>query len=90
MSHWLVPLAVHAMSSSLTTIVSELKLSQDSSELLHEAMSEMDVSDRDRAKKLIQERLREIKRLELLLEKAKADLAQLMQCNVEEMLMMEV
>lgn len=77
------------MSSSLATIVSNLELAPDSSELLREAMSEMDVSDRDQAKKLIQERLREIKRLELLLEKAKADLAKLMQRNVEEMLMLE-
>jgi hypothetical protein len=77
------------MSSSLATIVSNLEMSPDSSDLLREAMSEMDVSDRDQAKKLIQERLREIKRLELLLEKAKADLAKLMQRNVEEMLMLE-
>ena len=77
------------MTSSLATIVSNLELSPDSSDLLREAMSEMDVSDRDQAKKLIQERLREIKRLELLLEKAKADLAKLMQRNVEEMLMLE-
>ena len=77
------------MTSSLATIVSSLGLSPDSSDLLREAMSEMDVSDRDQAKKLIQERLREIKRLELLTEKAKADLAKLMQRNVEEMLMLE-
>lgn len=77
------------MPSSLATIVANLELAPDSSELLLEAMSEMDMSDRDQAKKLIQERLREIKRLELLLEKAKADLAKLVQRNVEEMLMLE-
>lgn len=77
------------MPSSLATIVANLELAPDSSELLLEAMSEMDMSDRAQAKKLIQERLREIKRLELLLEKAKADLAKLVQRNVEEMLMLE-
>jgi hypothetical protein len=77
------------MGSSLAIIASALELSQESSDLLREAMSEMEVSERDQAKKLIQDRLREIKRLELLLEKAKADLAKLMQRDVEEMLMLE-
>jgi hypothetical protein len=77
------------MASSLATIAADLKLPDESKALLQEAMAEFDQSEHNQAKKLIQGRLREIKRLEACLEKAKADLAKLLNRSVDEMLMLE-
>jgi hypothetical protein len=73
--------------SSLSTISNNLSLSEETQQLLDEALAEFESEERAAAKKVIQERLREIKRLEILLERSKADLAKLLKLGVEEILM---
>lgn len=75
--------------TKLKTTFSDLVLSDSASALLKEAISELDTTQYDQAKKLIKERLLEIKRMEKCLEKAKADLAKLLDRDVEEILMLE-
>lgn len=75
--------------ANLKTTFSDLALSDSASTLLQEAIAELEVSQHDQAKKLIMQRLTEIKRLEACLEKAKADLAKLLDRDVEEILMLE-
>lgn len=77
------------MASSFSTIAADLKLPDESKALLEAAMASFEESERYQAKKLIQGRLREIKRLEACVEKAKADLAKLLNRSVDEMLMLE-
>lgn len=75
--------------TKLKTTFSDLVLSDSASALLKDAISELDTAQYDQAKKLIKERLLEIKRMEKCLEKAKADLAKLLDRDVEEILMLE-
>ena len=75
--------------TKLKTTFSDLVLSDSASALLKDAISELDTTQYDQAKKLIKERLLEIKRMEKCLEKAKADLAKLLDRDVEEILMLE-
>lgn len=75
--------------ANLKTTFSDLVLSDSASTLLQQAIAELEVSQHDQAKKLIMQRLTEIKRLEACLEKAKADLAKLLDRDVEEILMLE-
>lgn len=75
--------------TKLKTTFSDLVLSDSASALLKDAISELDTAQYDQAKKLIKERLLEIKRMEKCLEKAKADLAKLLDLDVEEILMLE-
>lgn len=75
--------------TKLKTTFSDLVLSDSASALLKEAISELDATQYDQAKKLIKERLLEIKRMEKCLEKAKADLAKLLDRDVEEILMLK-
>jgi hypothetical protein len=75
--------------ANLKTTFTNLSLSDSANTLLQEALSELDTSERDRAKDVIKERLLEIKRMEACLEKAKADLAKLLDRDVEEILMLE-
>lgn len=74
--------------TKLKTTFTDLVLSESASTLLKEAVAELDATQYDQAKKLIKERLLEIKRMEKCLEKAKADLAKLLDCEVEEILML--
>jgi acyl-CoA reductase-like NAD-dependent aldehyde dehydrogenase len=75
--------------ASITEVQSTLSLSPESQQLLDEALAEFESAERNKAKLIIQERLREIRRLEVLLEKAKADLASLVQKGEQEILMLE-
>jgi acyl-CoA reductase-like NAD-dependent aldehyde dehydrogenase len=75
--------------SSITEVQSTLSLSPESQQLLDEALAEFESAERNKAKLIIQERLREIRRLEVLLEKAKADLASLVQKGEQEILMLD-
>jgi isochorismate hydrolase len=77
------------MASSLATIATDLAIPDEAKALLQEAMADFEHSEHDQAKKLIQGRLREIKRLEACLEKAKVDLAKLLNRSVDEMLILE-
>jgi hypothetical protein len=75
--------------SNLATTFSNLELSAETDELFKEALAEFEVCQRDAAKSVIKQRLLEIKRMEACLEKAKADLAKLLNRNIEEILMLE-
>lgn len=75
--------------SSITEVQSTLSLSPGSQQLLDEALAEFESAERNRVKSIIQERLREIRRLEILLEKAKADVASLVQKGEQEILMLD-
>jgi hypothetical protein len=77
------------MASTLSTIQDDLSLPEDSQALLKEAMEDLEKSGHERAKKIIQGRILEIKRMEACIEKAKADLAKLLNRSVEEILMLE-
>jgi len=63
----------------MIAINEDFSITEENRALLLEAMAELEVDDRNAVKKVIKERLTEIKRLEFLLEKAKSDLAKLMQ-----------
>jgi hypothetical protein len=77
------------MASTLSTIQNDLSLPEDCQALLKEAMEDFEKSEHERAKKIIQGRLLEIKRMEACIERAKADLAKLLNRSVEEILMLE-
>ena len=64
---------------ALTEDFSALPMNEESKSLLLEAMSEFESDERNEVKRIIKERLLEIKRLEFMLEKAKADVARLVQ-----------
>jgi hypothetical protein len=74
--------------SSITEVQGALSLSPESQQLLNEALAEFESAERNKAKSIIQERLREIRRREILQEKAKADLASLVQKGEQEILML--
>lgn len=65
-----------------------LPISADNKALLIEAMTEFEIDQRNEVKKIIKERLLEIKRLEFMVEKAKADLAKLMAQDQESITML--
>jgi hypothetical protein len=75
--------------ANLQTTFTDLALSESANTLFQEALTELDTCQRDRAKNVIKQRLLEIKRMEACLEKAKADLAKLLDRDVEEILMLE-
>jgi hypothetical protein len=75
--------------SNLKTTFSDLALSESSNSLLSEVIAELDVAQRDQVKDLIRKRILEIKRMEACIEKAKADLAQLLKLDTDEILMLE-
>jgi hypothetical protein len=75
--------------ATLKTTFADLALSESVNALFQEALTELDSCQRDQAKGVIKERLLEIKRMEVCLEKAKADLAKLLNRDVEEILMIE-
>lgn len=52
--------------------------------IYEEALAELNVSERDAAKRVIAERIREVQRLEICLNKAKADLAKILKKDVAE------
>ena len=64
--------------STLKTTFSDLQLSNESTALLNNAMAELEVDEYDKAKSIIKDRLLEIKRLEIMLERAKTELADLL------------
>jgi hypothetical protein len=64
--------------STLKTTFSNLQLSNESTALLNKAMAELEVDEYDKAKSVIKDRLLEIKRLEIMLERAKTELADLL------------
>ena len=53
-----------------------------------EAISELETCERDEAKQVIKRRMLEIRRMEACLEKAKKDLAELLEKNVSEIAML--
>lgn len=73
---------------AIKTTFTDLELSDDSKALLQEAMLELETDEHDEAKKIVKNRLFEIKRLEIMLEKARADLASLLECDQAEILML--
>lgn len=73
---------------ALKTTFTDLQLPEESNALLQQAMSELEADEAQGAKKVIKDRLLEIKRLEFLLAKAKADLAELLQHDQTEILML--
>lgn len=74
---------------ALKTTFNDLQLPEESNALLQEAMSELEKDEAEAVKKLIKDRLLEIKRLEFLTAKAKADLAELLQRDQTEILMLQ-
>jgi hypothetical protein len=74
---------------ALKTTFTDLELSDDGKLLLQEAMLELETDEQGKAKKIVKERLLEIKRLETMLAKAKADLAELLERDQTEILMLE-
>ena len=74
---------------ALKTTFNDLQLPEESNALLQEAMSELEEDEAEAVKKLIKDRLLEIKRLEFLTAKAKADLAELLQRDQTEILMLQ-
>ena len=74
---------------ALKTVFTDLELSDDGKLLLQEAMSELETDEQSQAKKIVKSRLVEIKRLEIMLAKAKADLAELLERDKSEILMLE-
>jgi hypothetical protein len=52
--------------------------------IYEEALAELATSERDIAKRVIAERIREVQRLEICLNKAKADLAKILKKDVAE------
>lgn len=74
---------------ALNTPFGDFGLSADGRALLEEAMSEFETDQHNEAKKVIKNRLLEIKRMEMMLEKAKADLAALLQHSQSEILMLD-
>lgn len=73
---------------AIKTTFTDLELSDDSKALLQEAILELETDEHDEAKKIIKNRLLEIKRLETMLEKARADLASLLERDQAEILML--
>ena len=74
--------------STLKTTFSNLQLSNESTVLLNKAMAELEVDEYDKAKSVIKNRLLEIKRLEIMLERAKTELADLLAHDQSEILML--
>jgi hypothetical protein len=74
--------------TAIVTKFSDLELSDESRELLETAMLELQADEERNVKKVIKDRLLEIKRLEIMLEKAKADLASLLEHDQAEILML--
>jgi hypothetical protein len=74
--------------TAIVTKFSDLELSDESRELLETAMLELQADEEKNVKKVIKDRLLEIKRLEIMLEKAKADLASLLEHDQAEILML--
>lgn len=74
--------------STLKTTFSNLQLSDKSNALLDNAMAELEVDEYNQAKGIIKDRLLEIKRLEIMLEKAKTELADLLAHDQSEILML--
>jgi hypothetical protein len=74
---------------ALKTTFTDLELSGDGKLLLQEAMLELEADEQDKAKKIVKNRLLEIKRLETMLARAKADLAELLERDQTEILMLE-
>lgn len=70
------------------TVISSIVVSDKTEDIFKEALAELGVSERERVKKLIKERLLEIKRIERCLEKAKVDLAKLLGRTPDEILML--
>lgn len=73
---------------ALKTTFTDLELSDDGKLLLQEAMLELETDEQGKAKKIVKDRLLEIKRLETMLAKAKADLAELLEHDQSEILML--
>ena len=73
---------------ALKTTFTDLELSDDGKTLLQEAMLELETDEQSEAKKIVKNRLLEIKRLEIMLAKAKADLAELLERDQSEILML--
>jgi hypothetical protein len=73
---------------ALKTTFTDIELSGDNKALLQEAMLELEADEQSEVKKIIKNRLLEIKRLELMLAKAKADLAELLKHDQSEILML--
>ena len=71
-----------------TTADLDLSLSPEGRELLQQAMAELGDDETTQAKKVIKDRLLEIRRLEALTAKAKADLADLLQLDQSEIVML--
>ena len=74
--------------STLKTTFSDLQLSNESTALLNKAMAELEIDEYDKAKSVIKDRLLEIKRLEIMLERAKTELADLLAHDQSEILML--
>ena len=74
--------------STLKTTFSDLQLSNESTALLNKAMAELEVDEYKKATSVVKDRLLEIKRLEIMLEKAKTELADLLTHNQSEILML--
>jgi hypothetical protein len=74
---------------ALKTVFTDLELSDDGKLLLQEAMSELETDEQSEAKKIVKSRLVEIKRLVIMLAKAKVDLAELLERDQSEILMLE-
>ena len=74
---------------ALKTTFTDFELSDDGKLLLQEAMLELETDEQGKAKKIIKDRLLEIKRLETMLAKSKADLAELLERDQTEILMLE-
>ena len=73
---------------ALKTTFTDLELSDDGKLLLQEAMLELEADQQGRARRAVKDRLLEIKRLEAMLAKAKADLAELLERDQTEILML--
>ena len=66
----------------------EIVVPESARGLYTEALAELETTERDQAKKIIKDRLLEIQRMEVCLQKAKADLANLLGKEVSEIAML--
>ena len=66
----------------------EIVVPESARGLYTEALSELETTERDQAKKIIKDRLLEIQRMEVCLQKAKADLAKLLGKEISEIAML--
>ena len=68
----------------ITGVTPEIIAPDSTRGLYEEALAELTTSERDQAKRVIAERIREVQRLKICVQKAEADLARLLKKDVSE------